>query len=352
MMRPFLSICIPTYNRLEIIKNNLEHLLVYDGQDIEIVVVDDSSTDGTLEYLQSITDPRFRYVCNKPNLGGAKNFIAAIFNGAGKYVLYCNDRDLVLPEQLPRLIQMLHEDEYSYIMTCNDSVKRSGRIVTYEKGYESLRAIPIESHNTGNIYNGDLIREHLVLEDFYPYADTTFGEKFVSRALGTMGQIASFDYATYRNGGSMVKQEELVSGHVSNGLVKTDEDFYFHPKQSWHMVQAVWSQVFEHRLLDLTSEQTNDYIQYLMDFMVGRIPDYRLYRNMEGYRIHYNLSNHKVSVGEAIALGREYMSIMKAFLKERAPHMAFQTFCRRIPKHWLFIYKSLAIQKINELRGN
>lgn len=352
MIQPFLSICIPTYNRLDIIRNNLEHLLAYEGQDIEVVVTDNQSTDGTIEYLEAITDPRFRLVVNDTNIGGARNFIASIFHGNGKYILYCNDRDLVLVEQLPQLIQMLHADEYGYVMTCNDCEMRSGKVMTYEKGYEALRAIPIEAHNTGNIYNGDMIRQHLVLEDFYPYADTLYGEKFVSRALGTLGQIASFDYATYRNGGSKVKQDELVSGHVSDGRVRLDEDFYFHPKPSWYMVQAVWSQVFDHHLLELTSEQINDYIQYLADFMVGRIPDYRLYRNMEGYRIHYNLSNHKVSVGEAVALGREYMNIMKTFLREHAPREAYRTFCRRIPKHWLFIYKTLLIQKVNEVRGH
>lgn len=351
MKPPFLSICIPTYNRLDIIKNNIEKLLSYEGQDIEVVVTDNQSTDGTIQYLETITDPRFRFVVNEVNIGAARNFIASIFNGNGKYILYCNDRDLVLTEHLPQLIQMLHEDEYSYVITNNDSVTRSGQINRYRKGYEALRAIPIEAHNTGNIYNGDMIRKYLKLEEFYPYADTLFGEKFVSRVLATMEKIAYFDYATYRNGGSKVNREELVSGHVTNEKVKADEEFYFHPKLSWYMVKAVWTQVFDKHLLELTEEQENDYIQYLMDFMIGRITDYRKYRNMEGYRIHYNLSEHKVSVWEAITLGREYISLMKDFLKEHAPQEAYQTFCRRIPKHWLFIYETLILQKINELRG-
>ncbi len=350
MEQPFLSICIPTYNRVDILKNNLNHLLKYEGSDIEIVVTDDASTDGTREYLKSINDARVRFVSNEPNLGGAKNFIASIFNGKGKYILYCNDRDLVLIEQLPKLIQMLHKDEYSYVMTCNDSKVRSGTVKEYQKGYEALRAIPIEAHNTGNIYNGDMIREYLVLEEFYPYADTTFGEKFVSRALGAKAKIAYFDFATYRNGGSKTKNEELVSGHVSNGLVKKDEDFYFHPKQSWHMVQAVWNQVFDNKLISLTAEQKEDYIEYLTNFMIGRIPDYRLYRNMKGYQLHYNLSERKVSIVETIKLGKRYIAIMKRFYKEKAPRDSYQAFCRNIPKHWLFILRTLFRQKISELR--
>lgn len=352
MGQPFLSICIPTYNRLEIIKKNIGKLLSYEGQDIEVVVTDNQSTDGTIEYLNTITDPRFRLVVNETNIGGARNFIASIFNGKGKYIIYCNDRDLILTENLPKLIHMLKEDEYSYVMTNNDSIVRSGNITKFQKGYEAVRAIPIEAHNTGNIYNGNLIREHLKLEEFYPYADTLYGEKFVSRALATMGQIAHFDFATYRNGGSKVRQEELVSGHVVNGKRKADEEFYFHPKASWHMVQAVWKQVFDNQLLTLSPEQKNDYIQYLMNFMIGRIPDYRLYRNMKGYQIHYNLSEHKVSVAEAISLGREYIAYMKSFLKEKAPKEAYEAFCRSVPKHWLFIYKTLLKQKITELRGN
>lgn len=351
MEKPFLSICIPTYNRLSILKYNLEHVMTYDGDDVEFVVTDDCSTDGTREYLQEIKDSRFRYVINEPNLGAARNFIAAFFNGNGKYVMYCNDRDLILAEQIPRLIQMLKEDEYAYVMTCNDSTERSGHVFKYDKGFKALMAIPIEAHNTGNIYNGDLLRKYFRAEEFYSYADTTFGEKFVSRALITKEKMATFDYATYRNGGSLGDKQRLVSGHVLNGRVRADEDFYFHPKQSWYMVQSVWRQVFDEHLMNLDAEQTNQYIQYLMDFMIGRIPDYKLYRNMKEYRQHYNLSEHQITTREAIRLGREYIALMKDFLKDHAPDDAYKSFQRRLIKHWLFIYRTLFLQKVSEMRG-
>jgi len=68
---PSVSVVIPTYNRLGTLPRALESVLRQTYDDIEVIVVDDCSADGSWEYLQSISDPRLRVVRHETNRGGS-----------------------------------------------------------------------------------------------------------------------------------------------------------------------------------------------------------------------------------------------------------------------------------------
>ena len=51
-INPYLSICIPTYNRSEVLKESLMQLLKYEGDDIEVVISDNCSPDNTEEVVR------------------------------------------------------------------------------------------------------------------------------------------------------------------------------------------------------------------------------------------------------------------------------------------------------------
>jgi len=51
---PFFSIVIPTYNRLPLLRETLESIAQQAFRDFEIIVVDDGSTDGTVEHFQGL----------------------------------------------------------------------------------------------------------------------------------------------------------------------------------------------------------------------------------------------------------------------------------------------------------
>lgn len=57
-----LSICIPTYNRASIIRDCVDSCLEINSKNIEIVVTDNASTDGTYNELKDIKDSRFKYL--------------------------------------------------------------------------------------------------------------------------------------------------------------------------------------------------------------------------------------------------------------------------------------------------
>ena len=73
MWSPLVSICIPSYNGEKWIREAIDSALAQTYKPLEIVIVDDASTDNTLEIIQSYRDPRIRIEVNKKNLGQNKN---------------------------------------------------------------------------------------------------------------------------------------------------------------------------------------------------------------------------------------------------------------------------------------
>ena len=95
---PALSICIPTYNRMEMIVE-LVRALTAVGGNFEILVHDDGSTDDTLKALSSIGDPRL-HVTSGPNRGRAHALASATAGAAGFFTMLFDDDDELWPDGL------------------------------------------------------------------------------------------------------------------------------------------------------------------------------------------------------------------------------------------------------------
>ena len=74
MNNPLVSICIPAYNSAPFIERTIRSALKQTYDNIEVVVVDDCSSDNTVQVVQSIEDERVRLICNESNLGMTGNW--------------------------------------------------------------------------------------------------------------------------------------------------------------------------------------------------------------------------------------------------------------------------------------
>lgn len=78
-MGAFLSICIPTYNRAEVVYKTVRNILNYNGNNIEIVVSNNCSSDNTEELLLEIKDKRVKYFKNNSTCA------VGFFNNKGNF---------------------------------------------------------------------------------------------------------------------------------------------------------------------------------------------------------------------------------------------------------------------------
>jgi glycosyltransferase involved in cell wall biosynthesis len=96
---PAVSVVIPTYNRAEMLAQALRSVLAQTFTDYEVIVVDDGSTDGTAEVVESFTDQRIKYL-RQENRGSSAARNAGVEKAEGKYVAFLDSDDAWLPEKL------------------------------------------------------------------------------------------------------------------------------------------------------------------------------------------------------------------------------------------------------------
>ena len=95
---PLVSICIPTYNRAGMIHKAIESALAQTYENIEVIVVDNASTDNTASVAASYADKRLKYVKNDRNLGLFGNFNRCVEEASGAYVHILHSDDYIDPD--------------------------------------------------------------------------------------------------------------------------------------------------------------------------------------------------------------------------------------------------------------
>lgn len=104
------SVTIVTYNSGRFIKRCLESVLDQKYPNIEVIVVDNASTDGTIDLLEPFED-RCRIIYNEENLGFAAAQNQAISLASGDWVLTLNPDVLLLPTFVPALLEAAYIDK-------------------------------------------------------------------------------------------------------------------------------------------------------------------------------------------------------------------------------------------------
>ncbi len=108
MKPPLVSAVIPAYNAERTLAEAVASALAQSVRDLEVIVVDDGSRDGTLAVARSMGDPRVR-VISQENRGAAAARNAGIRASAGEFVALLDADDLWLPKKLERQLRFFSE---------------------------------------------------------------------------------------------------------------------------------------------------------------------------------------------------------------------------------------------------
>jgi glycosyltransferase involved in cell wall biosynthesis len=97
---PQVSVVVPTHNRRELLTTTLQSLVAQRDVDLEVLVVDDDSADGTVETLAARNHPSVRVLSNPGPRGVATARNLGIASARGEWVAFCDDDDLWAPSKL------------------------------------------------------------------------------------------------------------------------------------------------------------------------------------------------------------------------------------------------------------
>lgn len=98
--KPLVSVIVTTFNRRALISETLDSILGQSYTNLEVIVVDNESNDGTEEHIRSVKDTRIKYLRHANGGVIAVNRNYGIERASGDYVAFCDDDDLWMPNKI------------------------------------------------------------------------------------------------------------------------------------------------------------------------------------------------------------------------------------------------------------
>ncbi len=146
-----LSIIVPVYNGEQHIENTVRNILDSSYQNLELLLIDDGSSDGSLALCQKLAkaDSRIR-VFHKENggIGDARNF--GLTHATGDYIGFCDQDDKISREMYQKMLSRIAADGSQAALCGSYRQKKNGGNVIFEQ-------------YTDSVFDGQLITESLLL---------------------------------------------------------------------------------------------------------------------------------------------------------------------------------------------
>lgn len=133
------SVLIPVYNGVRHLPECLASILAQDFRDMEILVADDDSTDGTAEIIRHFAarDARLRWWKNPRNLGLTQNHNTCLQAAQGEFIKFIHADDKLLhPSALTRMVAALEQDEtVSLVATGAHIIDEQSRVLNTQNNF-------------------------------------------------------------------------------------------------------------------------------------------------------------------------------------------------------------------------
>ncbi len=280
-MDKILSVCIASYNKAETTTNLVKSLLTCTNPELEVVVVDNASTDDTVDRLSTITDDRFHFKKNESNIGGAKNFVASVLRGKGKYCFYTNDRDVVYPEKLDSFIKYLKDNSHIGGGHCvRNIIPDIKGCVIEHKGIDALLTINFRGeHPTGFFFKRSLLNDipNEIMEQCgvnEPYLSFPW-EGFLCDIICKGNTVVQYNDVIWKSTGDTTHVKYQSEYYIGN-----EEDRWFFPKNR----------------LNLTITETRETLKIARnnDIILNTDDRYRLYAHLLGPQYTFAVYRYKV----------------------------------------------------------
>jgi len=162
--QPLVTVVVPTYNRPDFLKKTARTILDQTYRNLELIIVSNGVNPANEQAARELNDPRVIYVDQENTGGPAAPRNHGLRLAKGKYVAFCDDDDLWLPQKIEKQVAAMENNpgyQFSYTkMTRLDETDREWSVPS-EEGAASLKTLLYKSTipNSSIMVLTDLARE-------------------------------------------------------------------------------------------------------------------------------------------------------------------------------------------------
>lgn len=167
--QPLVSVIIPAYNAEDYIDEAVSSILNQTYRNLEIIIINDNSTDRTYEYLSSIKDNRVRLINNTTNLGCTKSLNIGINNSNGIYIARMDADDISINTRIEKQISYMESNpDIGVCGTWVETFGEKNELWKYPTDINTLKCkllFSCELAHPSTIYRKDILEKHNIRYD-------------------------------------------------------------------------------------------------------------------------------------------------------------------------------------------
>ena len=173
MKSPMISVVMSVYNGLPFLSEAIESILNQTWGDFEFIIINDASTDDSLNIIQSFKDPRIHVIQNTENLGLTRSLNRGLKAAQGKYIARMDADDISFPERLFKQINFMEKHPEAGVCGswCEIIGEDAGRI---EKPSSDTREIQCRLLFGNVLVHSSVVLRKSLLEEKGGYYDESF----------------------------------------------------------------------------------------------------------------------------------------------------------------------------------
>lgn len=227
MRKVKLSFCIPTYNRAQLVYELVVNILLCLDSEIEVVVLDNGSTDDTLTLLNSIQDARLTVYTNGENKGGLFNVVNVINKAQGEYILFITDKDQIDFNEVTKFKIFLLQHPGLASGFCEFNSNSGIEYEVFNQGYNAVKNIAYKGrHPTGYFFNNVLLKSINHVENFSDYKIVDmFPFEFIHAELCLLGNGAIYHVPMFT-----LETEKMAAKYKSYNASGKSKEAFFSPE--------------------------------------------------------------------------------------------------------------------------
>ena len=175
-MEGLVSVIMPVYNAEEFVEEAIRSILEQTYDKFELIIVDDCSTDKSMDIVRSIKDDRIRIIKNEHNCGVAHSRNIALDNSQGEFIAIMDDDDVALPCRFEMQVNYLNEHKdidvvggKHVFIDCNGEVIRGEN-----KAYYNPQFLKAKFLFNNTFCNSEMMLRKSVLKDLR-YSQDCYG---------------------------------------------------------------------------------------------------------------------------------------------------------------------------------
>ena len=171
---PKITVLLSVFNDEKYISEAIESILNQTFEDFELIIIDDCSTDGTIEVINSYKDSRIRLIINEKNIDITKSLNKGLKSARGKYIARHDSDDVSTPERLEKQFNFLENNkDYAAVGSYTETIDEDSNLIRLLRCETSAEEIYYNLSYRNNLTSSSIMFVKEIIHDIGSYDESS-----------------------------------------------------------------------------------------------------------------------------------------------------------------------------------